>query len=332
VAAVVRLYALQREWQRVDPPRRPVLIINPRSGGGRAARADLAERARERGIEPLMLRPGEDLAALVADALDRGADTLGMAGGDGSLAPVAAAAAERDVPFVCLPVGTRNHFAMDVGIARHDLLGALDAFTEGRERRIDMADVNGRPFLNNVSVGVYGEAAGRPGYRDAKVRTILDTLREVLSSTIPASEVVVRDDLAHAHTSPLVVLVSNNAYALDRPLAQDSRPRLDTGELGIVVLERPDAKRPPLTTWRARSVAIAAGAPVAAGLDGEAVTLVPPLRCTTRPAALRVRIARHHPGVSPAGLRFSGARHGIGRSTDAAAAPPISDPTTTSPG
>jgi diacylglycerol kinase family enzyme len=332
VAAVVRLDASQGEWQRVDAPQRPVLIINPRSGDGRAARARLAERARERGIEPLVLGPGDDLAALVADALDRGADTLGMAGGDGSLAPVAAAAAERDVPFVCVPAGTRNHFAMDVGIARHDLLGALNAFTEGRERRIDMADVNGRPFLNNVSVGVYGEAAGRPGYRDAKVRTIVDTLREVLSSTVPAPEVVVTDDLGRAHASPLVVLMSNNAYALEQPLTQGSRPRLDAGELGIVVLDRPDAKRPPVTTWRARSLAIAAGAPVAAGLDGEAVTLLPPLHCTTRPAALRVRIARHHPGASPAGRRLAGTRYGLSRVTAAAAAPPISDPATTSPG
>jgi diacylglycerol kinase family enzyme len=301
VTASMHLGTLQEEWQRVDPPRCPVLLINPRSGDGRAARARLADRARERGVEPLVLGPGDDLAALVADTLDRGADALGMAGGDGSLAPVAAAAAECDVPFICLPAGTRNHFAMDVGIARHDLLGALDAFTEGIERRIDMAEVNGRPFVNNVSVGVYGEAAGRSGYRDAKVRTMLDTLREVLSSTIPTPEVVVRDDLAHTHTSPLVVLVSNNAYALDQPFARASRPRLDTGGLGIVVLDRPGAERPAVT-WSAPSLEIAASAPIAAGLDGEAVTLLPPLRCTIRPATLRVRISRHHPGVSPAAL------------------------------
>jgi diacylglycerol kinase family enzyme len=296
----MHLGASKEKWRRVHPPRCPVLLINPRSGDGRAARVGLADRARERGVEPLVLGPGDDLAALVADALDRGADTIGMAGGDGSLAPVAAAAAERDVPFVCLPAGTRNHFAMDVGIARHDLLGALDAFTEGLECRIDMAEVNGRPFLNNVSVGVYGEAAGRSGYREAKVRTMLDTLREVLSSTIPTPEVVVTDYLAHPHASPLVVLVSNNPYALDQPLAQGSRPRLDTGGLGIVVLDRPGAERSPVTAWRAPSLEIAASTSVAVGLDGEAVTLLPPLRCTTRPAALRVRISRHHPGVSPA--------------------------------
>jgi diacylglycerol kinase family enzyme len=293
---------LPEEWERVDPPRRPVLLINPRSGDGKAARVALADRARERGIEPVVLGPGDDLATLILTALDKGADALGMAGGDGSLAPVAAAAAERDLPFICLPAGTRNHFALDLGIARHDLLGALDAFTDALERRIDLAELNGRPFLNNVSLGVYGEAVRRSGYRDAKLRTMLDTIHEVLSSTTPTSGLLVTDDAARRHTSPLVVLVSNNAYALDQPLARGSRPRLDTGRLGIVILDRPGAERPQVHAWSAPSLEIAATAPVPAGLDGEAVALQPPLRCTTRPAALRVRISRHHPGASPSAL------------------------------
>ena len=252
-----------------------------------------------------MLGSRDDLATLVGIAVEKGADALGMAGGDGSLATVAAAAAEHDLPFICLPAGTRNHFALDVGIARHDLVGALEAFTAGLERRIDMAEVNGRPFLNNVSLGVYGEAVSRSGYRDAKTRTMLDTVRAVLSSTTPTPKIVVTDDLARQHTSPLVVLVSNDAYALDQPLARGSRPRLDTGQLGIVVLDRPTAERPQVFAWTAPSVDIAAAATVPAGLDGEAMTLAPPLHCTTRPGALRVRISRHHPGVSPSALLSS---------------------------
>lgn len=297
-----RLGALREEWERVDPPRRPVLLINPRSGEGKAARAALADRARERGVEPLVLGPTDDLATLVAIAVDKGADALGMAGGDGSLATVAAAAAEHDLPFICLPAGTRNHFALDLGIVRHDLLGALNAFTAGLERRIDMAEVNGHPFLNNISLGVYGDAVQRPGYRDAKLQTIRDTLHEVLSSTAPAPELHLTDHLARRHTSPLVVLVSNNEYAIDGPLAKGSRPRLDTGRLGIIVLDRPGATHPPVSTWSAHSIEIAATASLPAGLDGEAVTLLPPLHCTIRPAALRVRISRHHPGASPSAL------------------------------
>ena len=182
--------------------RRPVLLINPRSGDGKAARAALADRARERGVEAVVLGATDDLATLVAIAVDKGADALGMAGGDGSLATVAAAAAEHDLPFICLPAGTRNHFALDLGIVRHDLLGALDAFTAGVERRIDMAEVNGRPFLNNISLGVYGDAVQRSGYRDAKLQTMLDTLHEVLSSTAPTPELLLTDDLARRHTSP----------------------------------------------------------------------------------------------------------------------------------
>ena len=153
-----------------------------------------------------MLGPGDDLATLVASAVDKGADALGMAGGDGSLATVAAAAAEHDLPFICLPAGTRNHFALDLGVARHDLLGALDAFTAGVERRIDMAEVNGHPFLNNISLGVYGDAVQRSGYRDAKLQTMLEVLHEVLSSTVPTPELLVTDDLARRTPAPLLVL------------------------------------------------------------------------------------------------------------------------------
>jgi diacylglycerol kinase family enzyme len=142
-----------------------VLFVNPASGGGRARRAGVAELARGRGIEVIVLNPDHNLAALVRDAVARGADALGVAGGDGSLAIVAAAAGANGLPFVCIPAGTRNHFALDLGVDRHDLVGALDAFTDGVERRIDVAEVNGRVFVNNVSLGIYGDAVRQPGYR-----------------------------------------------------------------------------------------------------------------------------------------------------------------------
>src|SRR3954451_10175593 len=130
-------------WQPAAPARRPVLFINPRSGGGKAEHAGLQERAAALGIEPILLEPGRDLAALAARAVDQGADVLGMAGGGGSLAVVAAAARAHDLPFVCVPAGTRNHFALDVGVLRQDVIGALSAYTHALERRIDIAEVNG---------------------------------------------------------------------------------------------------------------------------------------------------------------------------------------------
>ena len=171
------------------------------------------------GIEAVILAPGHSLAGLVEEAVVNGADALGVAGGDGSLAVVAAAAAAHGLPFVCVPAGTRNHFALDVGVDRHDVLGALDAFTDGIERWIDMAEVNGRLFLNNVSLGIYGDAVRSPGYRDAKVRTLLETAKEVLGPSAQAPALRVVDDAGREHRHLAVVLVSNNPYALDRPLA-----------------------------------------------------------------------------------------------------------------
>ena len=287
-------------WRPADPPRRPVLFVNPRSGGGKAARAGVAERARQLGIEAVILAPGQDLAALARDAVSGGADALGAAGGDGSLAVVAAVAAAHGIAFACIPAGTRNHFALDVGVDRHDLTGALDAFTDGVERRIDVAEVNGRMFLNNVSLGIYGQAVRRPAYRDAKVRTLMATAQEVLGPSGEAPALRLVDDAGREHRDPAVVLVSNNPYALDNPLAPGTRPALDTGRLGIVVLGAPgDTSLGPGQAWTAPHLEVSAPAAVPAGIDGEAVDLSPPLRFAIRPAALRVRISSRHPGASP---------------------------------
>ena len=287
-------------WRPVDPPRRPGLFVNPRSGGGKAARAGIAERARERGIEAVILDPGLDLTALARDAVADGADALGVAGGDGSLAVVAAVAAAHGIPFACIPAGTRNHFALDVGVDRRDLTGALDAFTDGVERQIDVAEVNGRLFLNNVSLGIYGEAVRRSAYRDAKLRTLLATAEEVLGPSGEAPALRLVDDAGREHRDPAVVLVSNNPYALDNPLAPGTRPALDTGRLGIVVLGAPGgASVRPGRAWTAPRLEVSAPAAVHAGVDGESVDLSPPLRFAIRPAALRIRISSRHPGASP---------------------------------
>jgi diacylglycerol kinase family enzyme len=265
-------------------------------------RVALAERARERGIEVSVLGPDADLAALVAEAVAGGADALGVAGGDGSLAVVAAAAQEHGLAFVCIPAGTRNHFALDLGVDRRDLVGALDAFTDGVERRIDVAQVNGRVFLNNVSLGIYGDAVQRPGYRDAKVPTLLQTAQAVLGPSGTAPDLHLVDDRGREYRHPAVVLVSNNPYALDRPLVAGTRTTLAGGRLGVLVLDRPgDPRRAPGRAWTSTAVRINASVRVHAGLDGEAVDLQPPLEIAIRPAALVVRISSRHPGVSPSG-------------------------------
>jgi diacylglycerol kinase family enzyme len=290
-----------------------VLFVNPRSGGGAAERSGVVERAREQGIEAVVLTPGQSLPALAQAAIGSGADALGMAGGDGSLAVVAAAAATHGLPFVCIPAGTRNHFALDVGVDRQDLPGALEAFSDAVERRIDVAEVNGRLFLNNVSLGVYGDAVQRPSYRDAKLRTLLETAQAVLGPSAQAPALVLSDDAGREHRQSAVLLVSNNPYAVDQPVARGTRPALDTGQLGVIVLDAPgDRPHPPARAWATAYLEVAAPATVHAGIDGEAAELSGPLRFAVRPASLRVRISRHHPGASPS-ARFLAEGQGLRR-------------------
>ena len=278
-------------WHAVDAPRQPVLFVNPKSGSGKAAQSGLADRARERGIEVVVTGPDRPLAELVGEAVARGADALGAAGGDGTLAVVAAAAVAHGLPFVCLPAGTRNHFARDLGIDRRDLIGSLDAFTDGAERRIDVGEVNGRLFLNNVSLGIYGAAVRQRAYRDAKARTLVETAAKVLGPSAAATGLEVVDDRGRRHRNPAVVLVSNNPYSLEPPHAPGSRPALDGGLLGVIVLHAPGAAPIPGQAWTTSRVEVTAPAPVHAGIDGEAVELSPPLRFAIHSRALRVRVS-----------------------------------------
>ncbi len=186
VSIVAASYALSPTSAAVDNNKRaprahhPVLLMNLRSGGGKAERFGLADLCRERGIEPVILNPGDDLRQLAEDAVSRGADLLGMAGGDGSLALVASIASQHGIPFVVIPAGTRNHFALDLGLDRADVPGALKAYEDGVDTAIDLAEVNGSVFVNNVSMGVYASIVQSADYRNAKVQTAAAMLPDLL--------------------------------------------------------------------------------------------------------------------------------------------------------
>ena len=309
VAAVVaarEALKARAHWPRAPRPEHPVLFYNPKSGGGKATRFHLAEEARRRGIEPIELERGQDLETLVRDAVARGADGLAMAGGDGSQAIVAMVAAELGLPYACIPAGTRNHFALDLGVERDDVVGALDAFVRGGERIVDLAEVGGRVFVNNVSLGLYADAVQRPGYREAKMHTLLDTVPDVIGPDAEAPNLVWRGPAGRE--SAVAILISNNQYRLGRAIGSGTRPRLDRGELGITVLAPITADRGAISRklgmqqWTVEEFEVDSDQPVAAGLDGEAVMLEPPVRFRIRPAALHVRIAPQHPGVSPSAL------------------------------
>jgi diacylglycerol kinase family enzyme len=290
-------------------PRQAVLFINPWSGGGKAAKVGLVAEAAARQIKTVELHRGDDLQQLVHAALDAGADALAAAGGDGTQAIVATAAAEHGLPFACIPAGTRNHFALDLGVNRDDVVGALDAFVNGGEHVVDLGEVNGRVFVNNVSVGLYAEAVQKTGYRNAKIRTLLDTAPTALAPTGSGLDLRWTAPNGTTHTSAAVILVSNNPYRLGNAVGSGTRPRIDTEQLGIFVVPTrrtgTAAEREPptpLRQWSAPTFQIDSARPVPVGIDGEAVVLDPPIRFRIRPRALRVRIAPQHPGASPSAM------------------------------
>lgn len=290
----------------VGSARHPVLIVNPRSGDGAAARSGVADEARRRGIEVIELQPGDDLAELARRAASGGADALGMAGGDGSLALVAGIAMEARIPFVCVPSGTRNHFALDLGLDRSDPIGALDAFGEAVQRRIDVATVNGRRFLNNVSIGAYGEVVSSEEYRDNKVGVALETLPSLIGPDADTLDLRFTDGSGVAHRSAVVVHVSNNAYDVGMNLGLGSRPSLVDGELGVVaVITGAGLALPRVLTWQTPSLRVESADPIPAGIDGEFVELQSPVDFGVEPLALRVRMSRAALGVSPGAKRPS---------------------------
>jgi len=302
----------------VPPPRRPFLIMNPRSGGGKVARFGLREKAEALGAEVVVLDgPGfADVAALARKAVEQGADLLGVAGGDGTQALVAAVAAEHDTPLLVISAGTRNHFALDLGLDREDPATCLDALRDGVELHVDLGDVNGRPFVNNVSFGAYAAIVERPEYREEKLKTTLDLLPELLSTSDGVRQVTRAGTVTIEGAQAL--LVSNNPYGTGDIAGLGRRPRVDGGVLGVIGVRARNAveaarmlrgrKAAGLTLLVADEVVVDSAEPrIPAGVDGESVQLTTPVRCRVRPAALRVRVPRNRPGVPPAGpsLRLS---------------------------
>jgi diacylglycerol kinase family enzyme len=326
VSVLAAQYALRRTRRqlradtahlvRAERPAHPVLIMNPKSGGGKAERFHLAEECRKRRIEPVVLRPGDDLHQLAEDAIAQGADVIGMAGGDGSQALVAAVAARHDVPYVCVPAGTRNHFALDLGLDRSDVVSTLDAFADGVERRIDLAAVNGRTFVNNASLGLYAEVVQSPDYRDAKLKTAAEILPDLLGPDATQLDLRYTGPDGEAQRTAHLILVSNDPYQLDYAGGRGTRARIDRGVLGIVAVVIADAaaarnfvvleaagqvrRFPGWAEWSAPRFEVGSGAPVQIGIDGEALTMDPPVVFESRPGALRIRLPRHALQLSPA--------------------------------
>lgn len=319
VAAISARFAMAPELHLLDQlrhatparPKYPVLLCNPRSGGGKIEQFDLVGHAQELGVETVEMSPGEDLAQLAQDAVDRGADCLGIAGGDGSQSVVAGVAVTHGLPMVIISAGTRNHFAQDLGLDTNDPREGLRAFVDGVERHVDYGTANGRVFVNNVSLGLYAELVRDDRYRDAKVDVSLELLPELagpsaepfdLSFTLPDGREV---------SGAFLVLVSNNPYVLGLSPDASQRLSLDTGQLGVfaitadtgtdfalavasftVGLGRIDPRVHELT---ADEFEVASRShPIRAAVDGEPVDLAAPLTIRIHPKSLRLMVPREN--------------------------------------
>jgi diacylglycerol kinase family enzyme len=305
-AVALRLAASSVAWARVAPPRHPVLLCNPWSGGGKVRKFDIDGLAESLGVTTLMLDRDLDLGELARGAVADGADCLGMAGGDGSQALVASLAVEHDLPFVCVSAGTRNHFALDLGIDREDPRHSVYAFRDALERRVDYATVNDRFFVNNVSLGVYATIVQQPEYRDAKAQTTQQLLPALLGGQEPFDLQFVTPD-GREIDGAFLIMVSNNPYILNASPDAAQRRRLDSGRLGVFAVSASTGAQ----AAEVVTLALAGRANVSphahvfeceefvvdsrsgsafAGIDGEALELPTPLRFRIHPGGLHMLV------------------------------------------
>ena len=291
------------------PPRHPVLLCNPWSGGGKVEQFDLVSLAHELGVETVMLDRGLDLEQLARDAVARGADCLGMAGGDGSQALVASIAVEHGLPFVCVSAGTRNHFALDLGLNRDDPRESMYAFRDAVERKVDYATVNDRFFVNNVSLGVYAKIVQEESYRDAKVETTKSLLPEMLGRQAEPFDLQFTTPGGEDVDGAILVMVSNNPYVIGASPDNAQRRHLDRGQLGVFAVTTSTGseaarlfaatalgQRTRSAFWKeftATEFEVRSRSGTAfAGIDGEALEMPTPLRFRIHPQGLTLLVPK----------------------------------------
>jgi len=304
----------QPDWRMPEHPAapraaHPFLIMNPRSGGGKVGKFSLQPKAEALGATVFLMAGGDvDVAAVADEAIADGADLLGVAGGDGTQGLVAGLAAQHGIPFMVISAGTRNHFALDLGLDRDDPAACLDALSDGVDLLVDIGEVGGRPFVNNASFGAYAEVVDTPAYRGDKVATTLDLLPDLLQGHRGARLTAHTDDTDV--NAPQALLVANNPYGTGDLAGLSRRARIDRGVLSVVAVTVESARQAAglfrgaraagLTVLTTQQVTVTANTPrIPVGIDGEAVSLAAPVRCAIHPGALRVRVPRQRPGVSP---------------------------------
>ncbi len=310
------------DWRMPEHPAEPraahpFVIMNPRSGGGKVGQFGLRDKAEHMGADVYLIGGPVNVADIARRAVARGADLLGVAGGDGTQALVADVAAEAGIPFVVISAGTRNHFALDLGLDREDPAAGLSALEDGVDLFVDLGCVGGRTFVNNASFGAYAEVVQSPAYRDDKIGATLSQLPELLTGKAGSTLRVQAD--GSRIDGPQAVLVANNPYGTGDLAGLSRRARLDSGRLELVGVSVGSARQAAgllrgghstgVSTHLVSEVVVDADADqIPVGIDGEAVLMPTPVHCTIRPGALRVRVPRDRPGVPVPRARVDWAR------------------------
>ncbi|MGN6155449.1 MAG: diacylglycerol/lipid kinase family protein [Sphingomicrobium sp.] len=283
------------------------ILIN--RGGGSVSETRAIERALDSaGISgTVRVIGGDELHEAAERVVEDGADLVIAGGGDGTISCVAGAVAGTDTRLGVLPLGTLNHFARDLGIPL-SLDDAAKVIAAGRTRRVDVAELNGRVFINNSAVGVYPlmvsdrEAQQERLGRTKRMAMAVAAARTLLRFSSRRLTLTVNDRKAQVDT-PLL-FVGNNRYRLELPGA-GTRERLDSGELSVIVLRRKSRwgfcaatlrslvgrDRPAdivqlddVQTLRVDS----ARSSLTVSLDGETARMDTPLSYRVRPKALKV--------------------------------------------
>ena len=216
------------------------VVLNGRSGSGAAEASvrrirELCEEARrEVRVE---LASGKGIAKAARSAVDAGCELLVGGGGDGTIGTIAAVAAEAGLPFGVLPLGTRNHFARDLGLPL-DLEGATQVILAGHMRTVDLGEVNGRVFINNSSLGVYPRLVRlrekMMKYGLAKWAAALWALLAVLRAHPFMAVRITADGEPMVRRTPFV-FIGNNEYRMEG-LSAARRESLSDGQLALYVM------------------------------------------------------------------------------------------------
>ena len=289
-----------------------ISVLLNRGGGTIAADPSIADKVaamlKAAGIDAeIELIDGGDCEVRAKAAAERGDKLVIVGGGDGSISAAASALVDSKTALGVLPLGTLNHFARDLGIPA-DLDEAAKLIAAGHERRVDVAEMNGRIFINNSAIGLYPlmvrdrDVQQKRLGRSKRLAMLVASVRTLARFNHQRLTLTVNDEKARVDT-PLL-FVGNNDYRLDIGAA-GQRESLDDGQLSVFVMRKNTRRGLIAASIRAlfnrareddmvslenvqRLRVDSHRGQLSVSLDGEVVRETPPLDYRIRKAALRV--------------------------------------------